>query len=81
MTDIKDIEKEINRQLNVIRPYLKEDGGDVEFVRFEEETAVAELRLLGACKDCPLSVMTLRAGIERYLLSRIPEIKRIEAVN
>jgi Fe-S cluster biogenesis protein NfuA len=76
----KNIEEKVNQQLNVIRPYLQEDGGDVEFVRFEEETSVAELRLLGACKDCPLSAMTLRAGIERYLLSRIPEIKRIEAV-
>lgn len=63
-----------------MRPYLQEDEGDIEFVRFENETSVLEVRFLGNCKTCPLSVMTLRAGIERYLLARIPEIRRVESV-
>ena len=44
------------------------------------EGGIVEVRLLGSCKDCPLSPMTLRAGIERVLLKKIPEIKRIESV-
>ncbi|MBI5325090.1 MAG: NifU family protein [Ignavibacteriae bacterium] len=74
------IENKVNEHLIKLRPYLQEDKGDVEFVRFEEETSVLELRFLGNCKTCPLNIMTLRAGIERYLLARIPEIRRVEAV-
>lgn len=67
--------------LEKMRSYLQEDGGDVEYVRFEEDTSVLEIRLLGNCKGCPLSIMTLRAGLERILIDDIPEIKRVEAVN
>jgi Fe-S cluster biogenesis protein NfuA len=75
-----DIELVVNRVLAKLRPYLEEDGGDVEFVRFEEETRVLELRLLGNCRGCPLSLMTLRGGIERHILHEIPEIRRVEPV-
>jgi len=78
--DTKDIEKRINKVLEEVRPHLQEDEGDVEFVRFEELTGVCELRLLGACATCPLAIMTLRAGIERFLLKGVKEIKRVEAV-
>lgn len=80
MTNSKDIEKAVNNVLDTIRPYLKKDRGDVEFVRFEEDTSVLELRLLGNCKICPLQMMTLRAGIERFIIAEIPEIKRVEKV-
>lgn len=73
-------EQAINKALDEIRPYLMEDGGDVELVRFEEETRIVEIRLLGNCKTCPMSGMTLRGGIERYILSNVPDIKRIEAI-
>lgn len=73
-------EQAINKALSEIRPYLMEDGGDVELVRFEEETRIVEIRLLGNCKSCPMSGMTLRGGIERYILSNVPDIKRIEAI-
>ncbi len=73
-------EQAINKALSEIRPYLMEDGGDVELVRFEEETRIVEIRLLGNCKTCPMSGMTLRGGIERYILSNVPDIKRIEAI-
>lgn len=64
--------------LNSIRPYLKQDDGDVKLVNFEEDTQTLVLSLLGNCKDCPLSPMTLRAGIEKLLIKQIPEIRRIE---
>ena len=62
-----------------MRPYLKADGGDVELVDIKEN-GIVEVRLTGACVGCPMSQMTLRAGIERALMRDVPEIKRVEAV-
>ena len=59
------VETKIEEVLESIRPALKADGGDVEFLGFNEEDGVVELRLLGACEDCPISMMTLKEGIER----------------
>ena len=78
MTPIKE---QIESALAECRPYLQEDGGDVEFVQFEESTRTAEIRFSGACEECPMSLMTLRAGIERVLLKRVPQIRRVERVN
>ncbi|MFA6570234.1 MAG: NifU family protein [Bacteroidota bacterium] len=75
-----DIENRINIALTKVRPYLNEDEGDVELVRFEEGTNILEVRFLGNCKDCPLSMMTLRAGIERFVQKEVPEIRRVELV-
>ena len=66
--------------LEKVRPYLQADEGDVELVSIKE-TGVVEVKLLGTCKDCPLSSMTLRAGIERALMREIPEIRRVESIN
>lgn len=74
------IDEQIIAALSECRPYLQEDGGDIEFVRFEAETRTAEIRFLGACCTCPMSIMTLRAGIERVLLKRVPEVRRVEQV-
>lgn len=65
--------------LESVRPYLKADGGDVELVDIKED-GIVEVRLTGACVGCPMSQMTLRAGIERALMRDVPEIKRVEAV-
>ena len=81
ITDNRNIEERIKSALEEIRPFLQEDKGDVEFVRFEDNTSVAEIRMTGNCKNCPMAIMTLRAGIERYLIKSVPEIKRVEAVN
>ncbi len=77
MLDIPEIEKRILAVLEKIRPYLNIDGGDIELVKIDE-CGIVELKLLGACKTCPLKPMTLRAGIERALMHEISEIKRIE---
>ncbi len=73
-----DIKKRVEKVLESIRPYLKEDGGDVKYHSFEENNGTLVLQLLGACADCPLHMMTFRAGIERLIIHEIPEIKRIE---
>ena len=74
------VETKIEEVLESIRPALKADGGDVEFLCFHEERGVVELRLLGACEDCPISMMTLKEGIERRLKSGIPGITEVQAV-
>lgn len=66
--------------LETIRPYLKADGGDVELVNVKEDGTV-EVRLTGACAMCPMSKMTLRAGVERTLIRDVPGIRRVEAIN
>jgi len=74
------IETKIEGILESIRPALKADGGDIEFLRFIEEGGVVELRLLGACEDCPISMMTLKEGIERRLKSGVPGIREVQVV-
>lgn len=71
------IEK-IEKALNDIRPALQADGGDVELV--EVENNVVKVRLKGACSGCPMSQMTIKQGIERYLKKAVPEIAGVEPV-
>lgn len=76
-----DLKDKVNIELEKLRPHLQVDGGDIEYVRFEERTATLELRLLGECAICPLSSMTFRGAIERHIIHYLPEIRRIEQVN
>lgn len=69
----------IERALECIRPYLKADGGDVKVVRFRPD-GILEVKWEGTCLICPMSVLTLRAGVERVLMKEVPEVKRVEAV-
>ena len=70
--------EKIEDTLDVIRPALREDGGDVELVGFDE--GVLQLRLVGACSACPISTMTIKQGIERRIRSAIPEVLSVPAV-
>ncbi len=70
---------EINKVLNSIRPFLQADNGDVELVEVSKD-GIVKVRLTGSCAICPLSVMTLRAGIERTLMRQVPTVKRVESV-
>ena len=75
-----DIMKEkVKEALDKVRPMLQKDGGDVELVEVNEETGVVLVRLTGACKGCPMSQMTLKAGIERYLKSEVEGVSSVEA--
>lgn len=71
--------EQVNSVLDIIRPHLQVDGGDVEVVEITEDFII-KIRLLGACNTCPLNQMTLRAGIERHLMNAFPDIIRAEAV-
>ena len=70
------MKEKIQETLDKIRPMLQADGGDVEFVGYDE--GVVTVRLQGACAGCPMSQMTLRNGIEKLLKQEIPEVKRVE---
>lgn len=65
--------------LDKIRPSIQADGGNVELVNVDEESKVVTVRLTGACVGCPMSQLTLKAGIERILKHEIPEITSVEA--
>ncbi|MES2587699.1 MAG: NifU family protein [Bacteroidota bacterium] len=70
----------INDTLEQLRPFLVADGGDMELVEITDE-GVARVRLLGACSDCSMSLMTLKAGVEEAVKKVAPEIISVEAVN
>ena len=70
----------IEEALDMIRPYLMADGGSVRLLNVTPDMVV-ELELLGACGTCPMSAMTLRAGIEQALQRSVPQVSRVEAVN
>ena len=69
----------VEEALESIRPYLMADGGSVRLVDITDDMVV-ELELLGACGSCPMSSMTLRAGIEQTIKRAVPEVSRVEAV-
>ena len=71
------IEDQIIAILNVIRPYLNNDGGDIEFVRFDE--GIVYVRMLGACAGCGSLDQTLNDGVREILVENIPGV--IEVVN
>ncbi|MBL0331499.1 MAG: NifU family protein [Chlorobiota bacterium] len=74
------IEDKILSAIQIIRPYLQQDGGDIEFVNFEESTRTCEIRFIGNCENCALAILTLRAGVEKTLIYYVPEIRRVERV-
>lgn len=75
-----ELNKRVEDALNQIRPYLEADGGNVSLVEVTENMVV-KLKLLGACKNCSMSMMTLKAGIEETIKRAIPEIISVEAVS
>ena len=66
--------------LDSIRPAIQADGGDVELTAFREDDGVVEVRLLGACESCPISMMTLKEGIERRIKSPVPGVVEVTAL-
>lgn len=74
------MKENVLKALNQMRPFLQADNGDVELIEITED-GIVKVRLTGACKICPLSVMTLRAGIERSLMREVPGVRRVEAVS
>lgn len=76
----KTILQKVEDALETIRPYLLADGGDVKILDINEE-GIVNLELLGACGSCPMSTMTLKAGVEEAIKRSVPEVTKVEAVN
>ncbi len=75
---IDTIENRVQKALDDIRPRIQADGGDVELVAVDKGTV--KVRLQGHCAGCPMSLMTLKQGIETHVKKKVPEIARVEAV-
>ena len=75
----EDLKEQVERALDSIRPYLMADGGDVQVM--EVKDGKVTLELLGACGTCPMSTMTLKAGVEEAIKKAVPEITQVEAIN
>jgi Fe-S cluster biogenesis protein NfuA len=69
----------VTRVIDLIRPAVQSDGGDVELVDITPE-GIVKIRLHGACVGCPSSTMTLQTGIERNLKAHVPEVKGVQPV-
>ena len=73
------MKEKVQESINKIRPMLQADGGDVELVDIED--GVVKVRLQGACAGCPMSQMTLKNGIEKFLKQEIPEVVSVESAD
>ncbi|NOQ46818.1 MAG: NifU family protein [Desulfobulbaceae bacterium] len=74
------MKEQVEKALEQIRPTLRKDGGDVELVRVTDKGTV-EVRLTGSCQGCPMSQVTLKEGIEKFIKSEIPTIYSVNAVD
>lgn len=74
------VEDRVRTVIDLIRPAVQADGGDIEFVSLTDN-GVVQVRMHGACVGCPSSNMTLRLGIERSLSERVPEVTGVETVD
>jgi Fe-S cluster biogenesis protein NfuA len=73
------MKEEVMKVLEMVRPGLQADGGDVELVEVTED-GIVKVRLTGACGSCPMSTMTLKMGIERAMMAQIPGVKEVVQV-
>ena len=79
MEEQNDLKDNVLKALETIRPYLKSDGGDIEFVEITDE-GVVKVKFLGACDACPMSFQTLKAGVEQAVKKIAPSITSVEEV-
>lgn len=70
----------VNASIEQLRPFLHDDGGDMELIDITKD-GIVQVKLLGACSSCSMSVMTLKAGLEEALLKVAPEIKGVVSVD
>jgi Fe-S cluster biogenesis protein NfuA len=76
--DVADMEAGVLEAIELIRPALQSDGGDIVF-RHIDEDGVVHVSLVGACGSCPVSQMTLKAGVERIIMDRVPGVTEVVA--
>ena len=74
-----DVEKRIIEEIDKLKPYLQNDGGNIEYVKYED--GIVYVKLTGACVGCSLIDVTLKEGIEDALVNEIPEVVGVEKVD
>jgi len=74
------VENKIKKILEKIRPSLQMDGGDLQFINFDENAGVLKVELLGHCAHCPMSAITLKQGIEAEIKKAVKQVKEVEAI-
>lgn len=80
MAEKTELTEKVKNVIEQIRPYLQQDGGDIEFVEITSDKIV-NVKLTGACGSCPYSTMTLKNGVETAVKKAVPEIESVEAIN
>jgi len=73
------MKEKVQKAIEIIRPNLQADGGDVELVDVSPD-GIVKVKLTGACHGCPMAQMTLKAGIEKVIKAQVPEIKEVVAI-
>jgi len=73
------MKEKVQKAIELIRPNLQADGGDVELIDVSSD-GIVKVKLTGACHGCPMAQMTLKAGIEKVIKTHVPEIKEVIAV-
>lgn len=74
----EDIIIKINSVIDKLRPFLIQDGGNLEFVKYENH--IVYVRLMGACSECSMMDITLKDGVEQLIMNEIPEVKEVKNV-
>ena len=80
MADLNSLSQQVEEALNTIRPYLKADGGDISLIEVTPDMIV-KVKLKGACEGCPMSIQTLKGGVEMVVKQAVPEIIAVESVD
>lgn len=75
------VREDVEAVIDLIRPALQADGGDIVLLDVDEETGVVNVDLVGACGSCPSSTLTLKAGVERILRDRVEGVTEVVAAN
>ena len=76
----EEITKKVSDSIELVRPFLQNDGGDISLVEVTDDYVV-KVKLLGACGSCPYSIMTLKNGVEQAIKRDVPQIKEVVAIN
>lgn len=74
-----DIVLRIKAIIDKVRPFLISDGGNLEFVKYEDN--IVYVKLTGSCQDCPMLDVTLKDGIEELIINEIPEVKEVKNID
>lgn len=77
---MSDMETAAQEAIEALRPVIQMDGGDIRLVKLDEDTGVVTVELSGACVGCAASSMTLKAGVERILMERVPGVTEVRAL-